>query len=409
MSSTRTPKYSRHKASGQAVVHLDGRDIYLGKYKSPVSRAEYDRLIGEWLAAGRRLPTDPNRITVMEVIAAYRKHCQTYYRSHDGTTSKAAVNIDEALKPVVKLYGRTPAAEFGPLRLKAVRETMIEAGRVRTNVNRHVVRIRSAFKWAAENELIPASVYHGLMALSGLRAGRSSAKEAEPVRPVSIDYVSAIQPHVSRQVWTMIQLQLLTGMRPGEVCILRTRDIDTTGALWKYTPEHHKTEHHGISREIFIGPKGQNLLQPFLKLDTAAYCFSPAEAERERREKLRAERKTPLSCGNRPGSKPSKTARRINDSYSVSAYYLAIQRGCDKAFPPPAELLSDGKAAALKAWRADHRWHPNQLRHSRATEVRKQFGIEGAQAVLGHTQLKTTEIYAEKNSETAMKIMAAIG
>ena len=32
--SLRPPKYRRHKAKGPAVVTLNGRDIYLGKYAS---------------------------------------------------------------------------------------------------------------------------------------------------------------------------------------------------------------------------------------------------------------------------------------------------------------------------------------------------------------------------------------
>ena len=44
------PKYRLHRASGQAVVTIQGRDFYLGPWKSKASRVEYDRLIGEWLA-----------------------------------------------------------------------------------------------------------------------------------------------------------------------------------------------------------------------------------------------------------------------------------------------------------------------------------------------------------------------
>ncbi len=51
------PSYRRHKPTGQAVVTLDGRDIYLGKYGTKASRVEYDRLISEseWLAGGREI------------------------------------------------------------------------------------------------------------------------------------------------------------------------------------------------------------------------------------------------------------------------------------------------------------------------------------------------------------------
>ncbi len=57
--SRRVPYYCHHKPSGQAVVTIDGRDIYLGTWNTSASRREYDRLIGEWLAAGRRLPWIP--------------------------------------------------------------------------------------------------------------------------------------------------------------------------------------------------------------------------------------------------------------------------------------------------------------------------------------------------------------
>ena len=44
----RNPKYRKHRASGQAVVTIDGRDHYLGPYGTKASHNEFDRLIGEW-------------------------------------------------------------------------------------------------------------------------------------------------------------------------------------------------------------------------------------------------------------------------------------------------------------------------------------------------------------------------
>ncbi|MGD0138659.1 MAG: hypothetical protein ABSD28_07265 [Tepidisphaeraceae bacterium] len=126
--------------------------IYLGIFGTSASKAEYSRIIAEWLAAGRRRPTDPQAITIAEVVAAFRRHALVYY----GPASQSPANIDGALRPVVRLYAKTPAVEFGPLRLKTVRDSMIAAGRVRSNINHQISRIRSVFKWAAENELIPA-------------------------------------------------------------------------------------------------------------------------------------------------------------------------------------------------------------------------------------------------------------
>ena len=54
------PKYRRHKASGQAVVTLNGRDFYLGPWGTRASRLEYDKLVAEWMSADRQLPvTEP--------------------------------------------------------------------------------------------------------------------------------------------------------------------------------------------------------------------------------------------------------------------------------------------------------------------------------------------------------------
>ena len=51
--SRRIPKYCLHKATGQALVRLNGRDLYLEKYDTPKSRQEYDRQISLRLARGR--------------------------------------------------------------------------------------------------------------------------------------------------------------------------------------------------------------------------------------------------------------------------------------------------------------------------------------------------------------------
>ena len=52
----RLPSYRLHKVSGQAVVTLSGRDVYLGRYNSAESREKYQRTIREWLTSHRLLP-----------------------------------------------------------------------------------------------------------------------------------------------------------------------------------------------------------------------------------------------------------------------------------------------------------------------------------------------------------------
>src|SRR5438270_1875015 len=100
MVSVRNPSYRLHKPSGQAVVTLNGRDRYLGKHGSPESRAEYDRLISEWLVSGRGVgagPIEPaDGITVNEMLVGYWRHAEGHYRAPDGTPSEELGNLKAA-------------------------------------------------------------------------------------------------------------------------------------------------------------------------------------------------------------------------------------------------------------------------------------------------------------------------
>ncbi|MEX2188730.1 MAG: RHS repeat domain-containing protein, partial [Pirellulales bacterium] len=77
------PSYRLHKPSGQAIVTLAGRMRYLGPHGTPASRAEYDRLVGSWLAQGRPQAVKIHELTVAEVALAYVKHAADYYRKPD--------------------------------------------------------------------------------------------------------------------------------------------------------------------------------------------------------------------------------------------------------------------------------------------------------------------------------------
>ena len=119
-------------------------------------------------------------------------------------------------------------------------------------------------------------------------------------------------------------------------------------------------------------------------------------------------RKTPVQPSQRKRAEKSRRRQRRRaptDGYDVASYRRSIARACARAFPP-AEGLEGEK---LKAWIADHRWHPHQLRHNAATRLRREYGLEAAQVILGHKTLSVTEIYAEKNVAKAREIMGAVG
>jgi integrase len=89
----------------------------------------------------------------------------------------------------------------------------------------------------------------------------------------------------------MIKVQLHTGMRSTEICIMRPRDIDRTLTPWVYRPMFHKTQAHGIAREIPIGHQAREVLAQYLEgRDPDSFIFSPAEADQERRRRQREKR-----------------------------------------------------------------------------------------------------------------------
>jgi integrase len=402
------PRYRLHKASGQAAVQLAHHTVYLGKYGTPEAADRYRHEIAEWVARGRR-PAEPEAapLSVNELVLAYVGWAGTYYRARDGQpNAKELWNVNRAMRPLCASFGMTAARDFGPRKLALVQERFLADGLTRSGVNRYVSRIKHLFKWAVAQELVPAATWQSVAALEGLRRGHTDAPEPEPVRPVPDGLVDAIEAYVSRQVWGLIQVQRLSGCRPGEAVILRGCDLDMSGPLWTYKPAFHKTERHGQERVVVVGPRAQAVLREFLTPDTQAYLFNPTNAEQERRDKMHVARKTPLSCGNRPGThRQRRPQRRPGERYTVGSYRRAVQVGCDKAFPAPAGMDDD----ARRQWQSERRWHPHQLRHTFATTVRKTFGLDAAQVTLGHATADITQIYAEKNLALAQNVAMKIG
>jgi integrase len=187
---------------------------------------------------------------------------------------------------------------------------------------------------------------------------------------------------------------------------MRIGDIDRSADVWAYRPAGHKTLHHGHGRIIFIGKKGQAVLSPFLlKLDPAAYVFSAADSVNEMRQRRSEGRKTPATYGNVAGSnRKRKPSRMPGDRFDVRVYARAIARAADAA-----DRWAHGGMTIADNERIIEHWHPHRLRHSSATDIRRQFGIEAAQHVLGHATLSITELYAEKNGDVAKRVALAIG
>ena len=297
----RLPTYREHKQSGQAVVTLPNQggkrhDVLLGPFNSPESKSEYERVLVRWLESKKGLaivPVAPD-ITITELIDKYLQHAEVYYRRADRSPTLEGDHFRYSLRPLNHLWGGHVAAEFGPKALIAVRQLMIDgyehprygpqAALSRNTVNQRVKRIRRMFKWAVEKEILPSSVWHGLAAVSGLKRGRSDAKETDPVEAVSRAIVNDTLPLLSPMLADMVCLQLETGMRPGELVAMRSSQIDMTGQVWLYQPATHKTAHLGHIRIVPIGPKGQDVIRRNIVPNIDAPLFSPARNTELRRQ-----------------------------------------------------------------------------------------------------------------------------
>jgi integrase len=350
--------------------------------------------------------------------------------------------MNGALRLLRKLYGSTRATAFGPKRLRVVREAMVRGDPhanpprqpwTRSSINKQTKNLVKLFKWAASHELVPVTIYQTLQTVEPLKRGQTPAVEAEPIRPITPEQVAAVRPFLSRPLLALIDLQLYTGARGGELFKLRKKDIDRSGDVWVFRPDEHKTAYRGKKRAIYFGPRAQEILKPFLERDDDAFLFSPREGAAERRALRHERRKTPMSCGSKPGDRFTRNpARPPGGHYHRNSYVRAVARACEAAFPPPKELarqrvkakkgtraeknaewkarLGPEKWKALRQWRKEHRWHPHQLRHTAATNIRRDCGLEAAQLALGHSSaLITDAIYAERDMEKVIDVMKRFG
>ncbi len=402
----KVPAYCHHKASGKAVVRLNGKDIYLGPYGSPESHDEYQRAITLWrLNVTSHEEQRPTRILeagfdlpISKVLLRYKTFAESYYVKN-GKPTKELADMKYALRPLRQLFGDTLARDFGPLKLKMVRQAMVDSDLSRGVINNRMNRVKRFFKWAVAEELVPPSVYEGLRAVTGLKYGRTEARETDPIKPVADEHIEIILAEVSPQVAAMVQLQRLTGMRPCETVMIRKQDIDTSSDIWLYEPFDHKNLWRGHRRMIALGPKCQELLKPYLANRIDGYLFSPKEAEAQRNAIRKANRQSPMTPSQRRRKPKVFSTRAKRDNYDTDSYRRAIKYGIKKV----------NKRLEVEKQPLIPEWCPLQVRHSRATELNEIYGIEAAAVSLGHAHADVTKVYAERNLKLAIEVAKKAG
>ena len=401
---------SRRRASGRVMCHavFNGTFLSFGAKDDPETQKRFARAKCAWELAGRELtdavraaadgrtapePASRAPITLAELIAAFVAWAKEHYRDAAGKVSREVYNVELACKPLKDDMGAVYATDFGPKLLTKYQRDLVEKGSSRKTINQRCGVLRRVFRWGAKNELLPASVWHELQTVDGLQRGRSGAKEGREVLPAPRADVESTLPHLPRMVRAMVELQLATGMRPSEVRRFRLDETDMTGEVWLFRPSEHKNSWRGRDRVVSIGPKGQAAIRSVLRPGAqTGFLFDPRVAEAERWAAQRKARVTPFWSGHvavKARQMAARERRPIGDHYSRLGYPQAVRRAC--------------KAAKVPVWT------PGQLRHTFATEVRKEFGLDTARTLLGHARVETTQIYAQADTAKAIDAAQRIG
>ena len=352
--------------------------------------------------------------TISGLVKVFLTHADVTYRKSDGSKTTYPREIRETMQPLIEFGGIFPVEEFTPQKLKELREYMSGLTRktgkgkkkktVRryclSTLNKKIVIIKSMFRWAVGEGYVHPSTYHGLQAVKRLRPGQYGLIENPPVEPVQEEHMRAVLPYTTTVLADMVMLQYLTGMRSIELTGLRPCDIerDTDDGVWLYHVQqiYNKNARHGEKhkRIVPIGPKAQEILQKYLLRNRNSFCFSPKESEQQRLAKKHEKRVTPMNQGNKP--KEDKL-HNIGEKYDSTSYGKAVKRAIRAA--------NKGKDANEKI----PEWTVYQLRHSAATNIAEELGLDVARAVLGHRSLKITAIYAKEDIKKIAQKYKRIG
>ncbi len=372
------PRYpSKPHASGQARIRWLNRDYYLGLFGSDASYAEYARLTVLFATSPDAIPAKrPDAITISDMIRRWHADAEKWSRKKElEECTRAAMILD-------RLYGSNHAGEFDVSCLSVIREAMISGswmredekadylrrklpiGWAKSQVNHMIGRVKRIFRFAEATRLIPKGSWEHLRTLRPLR--RNEVREMPKRRPVEESGVMQTLPHLSLMVASMVRVQLLTGMRPSELCGMRADHFSFDGpdGCWLYRLDEFKTQDTSMDewQWIVIGPECQRIILPWLEaarsLSAGTFLWRP-----------------------RPG---------VSEAYSPSGYYQAVHDGCVRAGVKPFCVYA--------------------LRHSAKQRITRLAGIDAARAVLRHKSTEMTADYAsQQDVEQAAKIQSKAG
>lgn len=348
------PKYYVD-STGRAFTKVDGRKISLGLDSDSEAHDRFVKIKDDCrkgLARAIAEKSYRSSLTINELLLLFVEQELPRFSSSERDCQSSAIRI------LRETFGITPIDEFGPNRLRQVRDAMIAGDEHATDadgspkprkpwsrktVNRQVKRIQAIFRWGVSIEVVPADVATRLSMLRMLRKGETSAAEAVPRMAVADSSIEAVRAELKPLYLDVFELLRLTAARPGEILKLTSGMIDRRGEEWVVELMSHKNQHKDKPRYLIFNRPAQAILLRHLKADPDARLFP----------------------------------------VRVDTFGTAVKRACRKA--KVAEFC------------------PHRLRHTAVTKVVEREGLDVAQAVAGHSSAEMTRLYSRAAIEPAKR------
>ncbi len=342
-----------HKASGKMRVRVNGKDILLGPIGSEEAERNYRDLLKQLAAAPPPVPERRSGLMVAEVVERFLLHAQKRY-SQEG---REASQFGLAVGPLLAECASLPAADVGARHLHRVRERMVALGWSRGVIARQTGRLRSVWRWAEMEDLVPEGRWSALRALPPLGAADRRVKDSEPRQAASWEVLARVCRQSPPACRAMLLVGWWSGARPGELRRMVPVEIDRSADVWLFRPTKHKCAWRGHARVIALGPRCQRVLTPWLEGRGAEEWVFPSG---------------PGRC------------------YTMGSLSNAVGAAAERA-----------GAKGFCAY---------QARHSARRNVTRAAGLDEARAILGHRTLEQTAEYASgQDLETAMEVARKMG
>lgn len=344
----RIPKM--RKKNGQYHVRLNGRDHYLGHDKK-AAETTYKSLLAAHLQADKLSIPQKEALRFSDILSMY------VYHVRNAVSNKYLEDLSRNCSAFGAAISDKLARDIKPTDLATFRDVLAREQLATATISRKLTQVKQVMRYAVETGLIDITVYQALTIVENAKvAVHDGVKPSKKRMAVDVETALSVINSMRPLVRDLLLVQLYSGARPGEINRMRVDDLETSGDVWIYHLKTHKTVKKTNEEQLrYLGTRCQDVIKSRLESVVNGLIFANSNGN-------------PLS------------------THKVS---MELRRAC--------------KAAGVEPF------CPYQLRHTAGTIGRKIAGLDGAQALLGHQSRNTTEIYAERTDERALKIAREFG